>query len=301
MRNFDEVYKRIEESYGAKFEKTRKFNKIFFLITFIIILVIIIYFFKNLTTINLQLLSCIFICMCIILFIIIRRKIKYEREFKNCIINELVREFDKGLKYNIRGGINRKTFDNSGFEIKYTNIYSEDVIFGKLKENIDVQLGEIKLILRQRYQDGTYESTTIFNGMFAEILLPDQVNMPKITVRRKVPTSYETKIFKKLELESASFNEIYDFYTDSPIESLQIFTIDVIEYILKIKEKYKKNVELILKGNKICMIFNSYKPFEIRLTKNALDYNLLKEYYEIIEMVGNIGIYFNEVLNEKNN
>ena len=45
------------------------------------------------------------------------------------------------------------------------------------------------------------------------------------------------------------------------------------------------------------MIFNSYKPFEIRVNKKILDYNLLKEYYEIIEMVGNIGIYFNENIN----
>lgn len=299
MRNFDEVYKRIDEIYGAKFEKNRKINIIFYTISFIILIFCLIYVLKNLTTINSGLITVILIVVCTILFVMMKIKRKFECDFKYNIINELVKEYDNGLKYNIKGGINRNTFDNSGFEIKYTNIYSEDVILGRLKENINMQLGEIKLVSKRRYEDGTYESTTMFNGIFAEILLPEQVNIPKITIRRKVPTSYETKTFKKVELESSSFNEIYDFYTNSPIEALQIFTIDVVEYILEIKEKYKKNVELILKGNKICMIFNSYKPFEIRLTKKVLDYNLLKEYYEIIEMVGNIGIYFNQNINEK--
>lgn len=297
MRNFDEVYKRIEESYGAKFEKTRKFNIIFFTIGFIILISSVIYVLKNLTTIDSRLLTVIFIVVCIILFAMIRIKKRFECDFKYNIINQLVKEYDNGLKYNIKGGIDKKTFDYSGFEIKYTNIYSEDVIKGKLKENIDMQLGEIKLVSKHKYEDGTSESTTMFNGMFAEIILPNKATMPKITIRRKVPTSYETKTFKKIELESTQFGEIYDFYTENPIEALQIFTIDVVEYILKIKEKYKKNIELILKGNKICMIFDSYKPFEIRLTKKALDYYLLKEYYEIIEMVGNIGIYFNENIN----
>lgn len=297
MRNFDEVYRKIEESYGAKFEKTRKFNIIFFTIGFIILISSVIYVVKNLTTIDSRLITVIFIFICIILVAMIRINKKSKRDFKYNIINKLVKEYDNGLRYNIKGGIYKNTFDNSGFEIKYTNIYSEDVIKGTLKENIDIQLGEIKLISRKKYEDGTSESITMFNGMFAEILLPNQVNIPKITIRRKVPTSYETKTFKKVELESTQFCEMYDFYTENPIEALQIFTIDVIEHILEIKEKYKKNVELILKGNKICMIFDSYKPFEIRLTKKELDYNLLKEYYEIIEMVGNIGIYFKNIIN----
>ena len=299
MRNFDEVYKRIEETYGERFEKTRKFNTIFFTISFIILISFVIYVFKNLTTIDSRLLTVIFMVVCILLVSMIRIKKKSECDFKYNIINELVKEYDSGLRYNIKGEIYKKIFDDSGFEIKYTNIYSEDVIKGKLKENIDIQLGEIKLVSKEKYKDGTSESVTMFNGMFAEILLPNNVNMPKITIRRKVPTSYETKRFKKIELESAGFNENFDFYTENPMEALQIFTIDVVEHILKIKEKYKKNVELILKENKICMIFNSYKPFEIRLNKKTLDYNLLKEYYEIIEMVGNIGIYMNEIVNER--
>ena len=297
MRNFDEVYKRIEESYGTKFEKTRKINIIFFTISFIILISCVIYVLKNLTTIDSRLLTVIFIVVCIILFSMIRIKKRSECDFKYNIINQLVKEYDNGLKYNIKGGIDKKNFDYSGFEIKYTNIYSEDVIKGKLKENIDIQLGEIKLVSKHKYEDGTVESSTMFNGIFAEILLPNQINMPKINIRRKVPTSYETKTLKKVELESAKFSEMYDFYTENPIEALQIFTIDVVENILEIKEKYKKNIELILKGNKICMIFNTYKPFEIRLNKKALDYNLLKEYYEIIEMVGNIGIYFKNIIN----
>lgn len=297
MRNFDEVYKRIEESYGTKFEKTRKINIIFFTISFIILISCVMYVLKNLTTIDSRLLTVIFIVVCIILFAMIRIKKRSECDFKYNIINQLVKEYDNGLKYNIKGGIDKKTFDYSGFEIKYTNIYSEDVIKGKLKENIDIQLGEIKLVSKHKYEDGTVESSTMVNGIFAEILLPNQINMPKINIRRKVPTSYETKTLKKVELESAKFSEMYDFYTENPIEALQIFTIDVVEYILEIKEKYKKNIELILKGNKICMIFNTYKPFEIRLNKKALDYNLLKEYYEIIEMVGNIGIYFKNIIN----
>ena len=300
MRNFEEVYKRIQEKYSKKFEKIRKKNKIFFIISLMLVIFIFLHVINNLIKINVNILIFELIIATTIFIIAVRKKARFEHDFKSNIINELIKEFDNGLNYYIKGGISKQTFDDSGFKIEYTHIESEDVIKGKIKENINMQMGEIKLISQKKDENGNYEKTTMYNGMFAEMILPIENNIPKITIRKKVPMSYETKTFQKVELESAEFSEKYDFYTENPIEALQIFTIDAVEKILNIREKYKKNIEFILKGNKICMIFDTYKPFEIRINKKTLDYNLLKEYYEIIEMVGNIGIYFNEILNEKN-
>ena len=79
MRNFDEAYKRIEKLYGTKFEKTRKFNIIFFIISFIILIFAVIYVLKNLTTIDSRLQTIIVIVIGIILFAMVVRTHRHLR------------------------------------------------------------------------------------------------------------------------------------------------------------------------------------------------------------------------------
>ncbi|MGN1299415.1 MAG: DUF3137 domain-containing protein [Candidatus Scatovivens sp.] len=167
-------------------------------------------------------------------------------------------------------------------------IVSEDTINGTLKEGIDLQIGEV-------LKDG-WDSAQVFS----RIKLNVDCNLSKIKIRNNSEVQFFIEKDRKVELESAEFEKYYDFYADNKIEALQLFTTEVIEKINYFREKYNICFEMTIYKNEIYIRFWKNNFFELAIGKDILDYNMLYEYYKVIEMIGNIGIYFNDTIQKIN-
>lgn len=300
MRKFNDVYEVLYKKYNDYMKKMRKRSNIYLILSLIISIILYFWAFRELIQIEKRFFLGIFILIGIIILIYSKGKGKYSYTFKTKIINELIKEFDPNLNFYIEGAIYNRGFSEAGFIQKYTSVETQDVIKGKLTENINMQLSEIKVILETKDIEGETQKSTIFKGMFAELKLNVEKDFPIVKIRKNnVKYLNYRELVEKIELESAQFEDMYDFYAYNPIEALKLFSIDVIEKIVEFKEKYNIKCEMSFKSDKIYLLFNYYEPFEIRMDKNALDYTMLYEYYKLVEMVGNIGIYFKKILEKK--
>lgn len=300
MRNFNEMYEKIFKEYNQYLEKLRVKTYIYTIIFGAFLVLVYYYSFKDFPSKYKYFLivSIFIICFC---FYKILLKGKNTRIFKNGVINYLVKEYDPGLNYNPNGAISKITYDLGSFGQNYNIIKSEDTIKGTIKEGINLQLGEIELYNETINEKlGTRDKTKVFQGIFAKIMLNTDCFLSKIKIRNNRLVNFSSEKNKKVELESIEFEKHFDFYADNKIEALQLFTTDVIDKINYFREKYNVDFEMTLYKNEIYIRFQNKNSFEIVIGKNTLDYNMLYEYYKIIEMIGNIGIYFNDIIEKMN-
>lgn len=297
MRKFNEVYEYLYKNYNEEMNKMRKKRNRNIIIAIIISIIVYFILFKDVSTSVSLSYGWLFAIIVITMIISFSKNDNYTKNFKFKIINELVREFDPNLEFSDKGAVNEGEFLNSEFENRYSYIKTQDVIWGKLTEDIDIKLSDIELIHEDRSgEETTY--TTVFKGLFGELKLNTNRYMPRIIIRKN-RKRIANKYLEKIELESAKFENLYDFYTEEPIEALKIFSIDVIEKIVELQEKYKILFELSFKNDKLYLLIHHKNAFETRAGKNPLDYNLLYEYYSLIELAGKLGIYFKKILDEK--
>lgn len=300
MRKFNEAYEVLYKKYNNEMKKMQKKSNMYLILSIFISTILYFWAFQELIQINKRFFFGIFIIIGIIIIIHRKGKGKYTYTFKTKIINELIKEFDPHLNFYMDGASFNRGFSEAGFIKNYTEIETEDVIKGVLTEDINMQLSEIKVIQERSDMEGNKTRDVIFKGMFAELKLNVEKDFPIVSIRKNNTKFLNNReLLEKIELESTQFEDMYDFYAYNPIEALKLFSIDVIEKIVEFKEKYNIKCEMVFKSDKIYLLFNYYEPFEIRVDKNALDYTLLYEYYKLVEMVGNIGIYFKKLLNRK--
>ena len=297
MRKFNEVYEFLYKNYNDEMNQMRKKRNRNIVIAIVISILLYFVLFND-SSISVSLSYGILYAIIVITIIIIFSKNgNYTKNFKFKIISELVREFDSNLKFFNAGSVDEREFLNAEFENHYSYIRTQDVISGKITEDIDMKLSDIEVVEKHESgEDTTY--TTIFKGLFGELKLNTNRYMPRIIIRKN-RKRIANKYLEKIELESANFENVYDFYTENPIEALKIFSVDVIEKIVEFQEKYKILFEMSFKGDKLYLLIHHKNAFETKVGKNTLDYNLLYEYYTLIELAGKLGIYLKKLLNEK--
>ena len=297
MRKFNEVYEFLYNNYNDEMNKMRKKRNRNIVISIGIAILVSFVLFHNLSTSAYLVYSFAFFIVVITMVYAVSKNGNYTKNFKFKIINELIREFDPNLKFSDKGTLSEQSFLESDFEKDYSYITIQDAIYGKLSEGINIKLSDIKVIDKVQTEDGT-SNVTRFEGLFGELKLNTLKEMPRIIIRKN-NKRITRKYFEKIELESSEFENKYDFYTDDPIEALKIFSVEVIEKIVDLQEKYKISFEMSFNTDKLYLLIYYKNAFETRIGKNPLDYNLLYEYYSLIELAGKLGIYFKKILDEK--
>ncbi len=222
----------------------------------------------------------------------------YVVEFKQFVIQPLVRFIADGLDYNPKDYIKKDVFMLSKIFITRPNRYKgDDLVSG--------QIGSTKL--RFSELDAEYESgsgkdrhrTTIFKGLFfmadfnkdfcgTTIVLPDTAEKLFGWLGEKLQSM---NVFRSqlIKLEDVEFEKHFVVYGADQIEARYILSPSLMKRIVDFKEKTGRKIYLSFVGSMVFVAIWINRPlFEPRLFSTLLDFASVRQYFEDLQLA--IGI-----------
>lgn len=289
MKNFNKIYERIYKESNELMEMLRKKNRnmtILIVIAFVILEIIVIKFLKSQKNNEIgDNFGLIIIMIPILGAVFAMQKSKnmssYNLLFKNKVIKEFVKEYSEELTYIPTRGISSQIYRSAQFEQSYNTYYSEDLIYGLLEGKYLINMAEIKTERKEKKVP-----QIIFEGLFAEIQFNKKINA-NILIRSVGRVPFDM-IGSKLEMDSGEFEKILNVYSTNKIIAMQLLTSDVMEILIDFENENKIIPEITLEDNKMYIRFPTGNVFEAKVATRALDYGILKEYYDIINFTLNL-------------
>lgn len=202
----------------------------------------------------------------------------YTIQFKEKIITAIVKSYSEDFRYSPNSGIASSVYIDGEFE-RFDRYHSEDGIVGSSKQGYRINMSEVHTEDKYRDSDGHVHYTTLFHGIFAKVEI-DKFLSNKIRIRRNTIKIFDNN--QRIEMDSSEFEKIYDIYSDNKIVTMQLFTSDILQMFIDFKDI---KPELTIKENKLYIRFETGNIFEANVFKNALDYNTLKRYYDIVGFI----------------
>lgn len=284
MMNFDEIYNKI---YKENFEELNNYHKKQTMLQIIIaVLLFIIYIFISIYIPYMFFIG--FICYIILTltcFTLFRSK-KYVKCFKKNVITSILKNYNSNFTFNAQEEIPYTDYLEADFEQSFDFYHSEDCISGKIQEICNFKMAEV--ITEKRKQDDNEKNsyTTIFNGLFAKIDIPE--NIP-CDIQIREDSKIKVSSLPKLEMDSIEFEKLYNVYTDNSIICMQLFTSDIMQMLIDFNLKYKLLPEITIKQNNLYLRFKLKKRiFEPKLFKKVLDYKEIQDNYLFINSIMNL-------------
>ncbi len=282
MNSFNEIYQELVKDTGDQLKELKRKNtgRNILLIGIIIAFAIIILVTK-------MTFLWIFFALFLIVIIILLSKAytEYALKYKQLVIKRFIKGYSDKLEYFPERGISSSTYNESRFDGYYDRYHSEDLIEGELLENCKIIMSEVHTERQETTTDSnghtTTTYTTIFHGLFARIEL-NQFSNVMFQIRKN---SIIGDIFKgktKLDMDSGEFEKIFDVKTDDKISTLRILTSDVMQSLIDFKAQNKITPEIILNNNILYIRYSVGNVFEPNLVKNDMDYDKLKNTYDMI-------------------
>lgn len=278
MKNFNEIYEAIYKQSGEKLENARKRRlsqvrvSIIIVIAFIVLLMVM---FKNV--------SVLFALLPILIFIVVIFSLKgneYSNIFKKEVISVLVKEYSETLEYLPQRGLSSSIYDKGMFE-GYDRYRSEDLITGML-DGHEINMAEVHTQDESTDSEGHTSTTTVFHGLFAEVKLDREIPTV-IRIRRNGLSLFGNK--EKIEMDSGEFEKIFNVYAKDKIIAMQLLTADVMQMFIDFKNDNKLTPELTIYNNNLYIRFEAGNVFEAKLSKKAMDYEVLKKHYDMIHFI----------------
>ena len=207
---------------------------------------------------------------------------QFNNDYKEKFVNKMLENFIEELDYIPLKGLSRNVFDEAKYGGRYNKYYSDDYFEGKIN-NQKIVMADLNVQeeIKKKDKDGneTTETTTIFNGLFGKINLSKSINTT-IYVTREYGFFDE----QKLEMDSYEFEKAFSVYAENKITAMQLLTSDVQEDILELYNKYKIDFNIIIRNNKMYVLFETGSMFEIFSTRNNPN-EVLEEYFEIMKFI----------------
>ena len=275
MKNFNDIYEKIYQDSFVQLEHERKKTKNqIFSFSFVAIMIGLI---LGIITNNIFFIF-IFVPAIIVFLILSGKDVTYKKMYKEKIIRVFVKEYSPTLEFLPNSGISKPPYYSGEFE-KFDRYFTEDLITGTLENGYKINMAEVKTQKESRDEEGHVTYTTIFHGLFSEIELENY--MPaEIKIRKNTISLFDSK--DKVEMDSSEFEKIFNVYGTNKITTMQLLTADVMEMFINFKEKNKIVPELTIKNNKLYIRFATGSIFEATFLKNALDFDTLLKYYNVI-------------------
>ena len=290
MKDFNEIYSDICQSSGKEIEKMRKQNQkktFWILIISVLSAILFIYLFNNLTFII------PIIVIDISFFLFDKSGKKYKRLFKEEIVGQFVKCYSNNLEYIPEIGLDSRIYSFAEFE-RFNKYYTEDLIIGNMPNGLRIAIAEVITQRETLDLEGNKSTYTIFHGLFTEVELTKNINF-NLKIRKN--TLLDGKIFgnkTKINMDSNEFEKIFDVHTTDKIKCMQILTADIMQLLIDFKMKNKITPEFTLKQNRLYIRFETGSVFEPKLTKSAIDYDMLNKYYNIINFTLELAKKFSE-------
>lgn len=299
MKNFNDIYQKIyqenihiEENRKVYLKQSRQRTLIAIVILTIITFIVL---GSNLTF----LLPFVIFSGIIILLIASTYKSKdYQKDYKGKIITSLVNTYDENLHFDLTQSISSSIYNKAEFEL-YDRFHSNDYIYGKINGIIPIQLGDIHTENVHTDSDGHTSYTTVFRGLFSEIILPKNL-LSTIKIRSDKGMLGKFLSNKtQVEMDSQQFEKHFDVFTTDKILAVRILTSDIMNYMIDFKLQNKVTFELTIKNRSMYLRIHCADMFEGSLSKNALDFETLHKYYKFLNFMCELNEKIYNVIQEK--
>ena len=165
---------------------------------------------------------------------------------------------------------------------KFDRYNSEDYICGSLNDGKMLVMSEVTTKRRETDSKGRTHYVTVFQGLFAKIELDKYIDSTTRIRKNKFKLIDHQN---SLEMDSGEFERIFDVYSEGKIETMQMLTLDTMQYIIDFKNKTKLVPEFTIKENSVYIRFYMGDVFEGNVLKKSLDYSILKKYYDIFNFI----------------
>ena len=280
--SFNEIYEKIVRSCSDKLKEVKLKNNKFVFVVFLVLVIlnIIILCVSNLRGIISLSASISFF---VVLFFYITGDGNYKRLYKKYVIEELVKGYNNRFYYDSETGITRAEYNMAHFEEKYDEYRAEDRIFGTLETGDNFQLSEVTTmkVIEKKDSSGTIQKTKkqAFRGLYGIIRLK---NNPLINVHIASDNFWKRYVKNRIEMDSSEFEKYYDCLTRDKIDTMRIFTSDLIEKYIEIVRDNKYGFELKIVDDMIFLRYKTNQVFEPPMFKTGLEREFLKKNYKVI-------------------
>lgn len=281
-RNFNEIYQEIYTNVINEIVELRKKKNVYLVLLSVIIIIFILQF-KRLCT-------SFFIIVWIILLVAIgiyylNANFKYESGYKNSVMKKLVHLYNKDLFFAPNRGITSKEYRESKFDVFFDKLHSEDLVQGKILENVRFRMSQIKVIREVVIEDsnGVKKKTKhiVFSGVFGLANLPYKIIDPIEIVPNRILKQYNPH---RIEIDSSEFEKKYDIFAQNKIRAMQIFTSNLLQKINEFNEYTGYLMEIKILRGKVFFRIPCKEVFEAPEIRESLDYSTLYKYFKMIDL-----------------
>ncbi len=226
----------------------------------------------------------------------------FRLKYKESVVKRIVDNIDNNLNYRPSGGISLMEY-HRGFRDRSERISSEDLIEGMLNDtNITLKMSQVKATHIEETTDshGRRSRTTVtdYFGLFGYATVPS-LTMAEIKI---TANSFFRKFNKnRIEVESESFEKLYDIMCIDRMYAMKIMKPNVIEAFVKVRQSGCKNLEVKIFGNTIFFRYAAGDIFEPAAVGDMFKPDKIKEFIMTIYNPINIVKALNYGLEEAKN
>lgn len=209
----------------------------------------------------------------------------YAKEFKNKAIRILVEDQNETYKYSPKKGLTSIEYNRSRFDTSWDHFYSEDYVSGILGKNVKFRMSQVHTEEEQQTTDSdgntTTHNVTTFFGLYGIIELPVHAKGEIMIVGNSVFRKFNAS---RVEMESSEFEKNYDVLAEDRLWAMQVINANVIEEFVKMRNFFKKTIQVKVERNKIYFRLYCGDIFEPPKFKSSLDFDILHKYFRIIDI-----------------
>ncbi len=233
----------------------------------------------------------------------------YTSEFKNLIIEPLIKEIDENLSYMPNAHIAKENFTRSRlFTTHPDRLGGNDYIRGKI-DGIKIELSDIHAQKKHKDSKGRTSWSTIFQGLFILCEFNKHLKSQTVILPDSAQNTFGTLIGNWLQANNISRNELvkmdnvafekeFVVYSNDQIEARYILTHTLMSKLLNFKKKSKHPLYISFLGGKIYMAIEYNKDlFEPSVFHSLLEYKIAMEYIQTLHLA--LGIVQELQLNQK--
>ena len=217
------------------------------------------------------------------------KKVTYIDLFTERIVTPIIKSVFENSEYYCDDGLTEEEYDKGDWE-SYDRYSSEDKIITQI--NIDESKDlKTKLVMSQvhtedRHKDdeGKVYYSTVFSGIAGYADLPKDIGC----YLDVAVNGWFDSCKDKLEMDMSGFEEMFDVKTDDKIKAMQILTSDIMSELIQLTKTSNFRFEFYINHGRIYIRFHTGGIFETSVFSKTMNYEELKEYFDILSSIKNI-------------
>ena len=292
-KSFNDVFSKfnsLDFSEIISIKKKLIFYTISGILCFIILLFTFMFTYLNSLNMAFSIIPAIVLLLIVIMFLFEFKKFKVK--YSN-VIERFVQLININLNYNNTSYSNEENYYQSACfdNLELNSLVTKDTISGYTKENHKFYASNIV---------ATSTSENVFNGVFATVILDKtipsytKINTENLEYNTPYALGATNSSLKYIEMDNSDFNKILHVYSNNKLNTHEILTSDILDYLTEFYKKYKVNFQIVFTENYVYFRFFINQLFTPSFMGNlfnknnfALCYIIITFILDIIEKISN--------------